>query len=181
MPRGPSINITKEEFEELYINQKLSCKLISIKLNCTESNISRIRIGYGIERVYNSEIHLDEEKLKRLVKEGWSQSMLAVEFKTSTTTIKNKMKKLGIKSCAKSGIKADGDKPKWDVELVNDTINEPKMADIKRIVKGKYKFGSKLKGSKIIKFYENFVQTEHLDGTLEGFTYADVWRGDIKE
>lgn len=179
MPKGPLVHITKEEFEELYINQRLSCRQISIIYNCAESTMFYHQKKLGIKKRSVSDIPMDDEKFKSMVNGGLSRDAIAKHFRITTVTVANHLKRLGMKTNVK---KVEyNHETTWDKELVADVIKEPTLAKVKRIVKAKYKVGSKLKGYKIVKYYPDFVQTESKYGGLVGFTYSDVWKENLRE
>lgn len=58
------VDITKEEFEDLYIKQNLSVKEMCLKLNCSSNTIHRLRKKYGIKKPNDLRIKNFSKKLK---------------------------------------------------------------------------------------------------------------------
>lgn len=97
---------TKEELEELYVNQGLSTMEIAKKLNTSSNSVqSRMRV-YGIKlrshKVANKKKEIDKKEFKMLYSAGYTIAQLCTHFQASKRLINKKFEEFGIEKRSQS-------------------------------------------------------------------------------
>lgn len=101
--------LTVDEFNKLYITDGLSASEIARRYNLSSSHVSvwMKRNKITSKNKGTQSANLDTDLIKKDVEAGFSLSKLAFKYGVSDTLISSKLKKLGIKTQPKHGVRFD--------------------------------------------------------------------------